>query len=152
MMKTKNSISRLSLLVVIILSVSGCKKSDESHGSGIMDVTWRLEYLVNTQNSSRLDFPADEPNKITIVFTDSLNTMLFSGICNSGSGVYTLSVKNDELTIKDIKTTLIHCRNIIWESYAVSNLENAESFSVNGDNLVIYTSGDYDLYFSGTRK
>lgn len=135
-------------LLTIILLVQSCKKGNDSGGSGIVNTTWQLEYLINTRDKSRLDFPADEQNRITISFTDSLNTLMFTGICNSGSGFYYISQKNNELTIEDIKITLIHCRNIIWESYAIDNLEKAASFTAHDNVLTVYTKGEYDLYFS----
>ncbi|HEX2974768.1 MAG TPA: META domain-containing protein [Bacteroidales bacterium] len=149
----KNNIRNHSLpifLLTLFIVLQSCKKANESGASGIINTSWRLEYLIRTTDKSKLDFPADEPNRITIAFSDSLNTLMFNGICNSGSGFYDIVQKNNQLTIRDIKITLIHCRNIIWESYAVENLEKAASFSVKDNVLIIYTRGEYDLYFSKT--
>lgn len=128
--------------------LSGCKKDKEKQDKDLINTKWTLEYLQNSSTKVKNYFPATEQKKISIIFTDSLNTMLFSGICNDGSATYSYSQGTGELSIRDLKLTLILCSNVIWENNTAQYLLNAQLYDIKNDSLAIASKSGYDLYFS----
>jgi heat shock protein HslJ len=136
------------LMAALLIMASGCKKDKEKRDQDLTKIKWSLEYLQNTGTKVRSYFPSAEPQKISIIFTDSLSTLLFSGICNNGSGTYTYSAATGELSIHDLKLTLILCNNVVWENYTAQNLLNARRYEIRNDSLTIFSSAGSDLHFS----
>lgn len=136
------------LMAALLIMASGCKKDKEKRDQDLTKIKWSLEYLQNTGTKVRSYFPSAEPQKISIIFTDSLSTLLFSGICNNGSGTYTYSSATGELSIHDLKLTLILCNNVVWENYTAQNLLNARRYEIRNDSLTIFSSAGSDLHFS----
>ena len=130
--------------LISVFIVSGCKK--ESKQPSLLNTKWVLSYIQNTKTNVITIYPADESNKIIIDFTNSLNIVSFSGICNSGTGTYSFSTTGT-LKIADMATTKIACLNVEWESYTIQSMQTAYNYSINGSSLVIYSNGDYNLYF-----
>jgi heat shock protein HslJ len=73
---------------------------------------------------------------------------LFTGICNSGSGTYTYSYETGEIEVTDLGSTKIYCQYIEWEEYTIQNLNKAYSYNLNGDQLIIFSHGPYNLNFT----
>lgn len=136
------------LLMALLICSSGCKKDKEKKDQALTNIKWNLEYLQNTDTKARSYFPSTEPKRISITFTDSLNIMLFRGICNDGSGTYTYSSTTGELTIRDLKLTLILCNNVVWENNTAQNLLDARRYQIKDDSLTIFSNSDFDLHFS----
>ena len=123
-----------------------CKKA-VVNDADLLNTKWTLSYIQDTKINAITHYPSDAKNKISIVFSDSSNDIGFSGVCNGGAGTYSYSSSTDAIKIK-VGTTLIACKDVEWESYATQSLNNASSYKINGSNLVIYSNGSYNLYFT----
>jgi heat shock protein HslJ len=132
---------------ILIFVGFGCKKAVVKDAD-LLKVKWVLSYIQDTKTNAITNYPNDAPRRISIVFTDSLNVISFSGICNGGAGTYSYSSSNGAIKITNLGTTLIACKDVEWESYATQSLNNASSYKINGSNLVIYSNGSYNLYFT----
>lgn len=138
---------KLIILVLLISSGYGCKK-ENLKDTDLLKTKWTLNYIQNTQTNEIMHYPDDASRKISIVFTDSLNILSFSGVCNGGAGKYSYSSSTGEIKITDLRTTLIDCKYAEWEGYTAQNLESAIRYKINGNSLVIYSNGKYNLYFT----
>lgn len=134
-------------ILVIIITCFGCKK-DSLNDTDLLKTTWLLSYIQDTKTQAITNYPGDATKKISIVFSDSSNDIGFSGVCNGGAGTYTYSSITGEIKVTDLITTLIGCKYVEWETYTVQSLYYASSYKINGNNLTIYTSGTYNLYFT----
>jgi hypothetical protein len=130
----------------------GCKKEssqiEQVRQTSLLKTKWILSYIQDTKTNERINYPNDDTKKIFIIFTDSLNTLLFSGVCNSGQGLYSFSSSNDSLNVNGVGTTKIACINVVWEEYVVTNLTDAYHYKIIDNTLVIYSRGAYNLYFN----
>jgi heat shock protein HslJ len=106
---------------------------------GIHNMIWSCEDC---------NFPSDATKSISIVFNNSSDVLSFSGLCNNGSGTYTYSSITGVIKVTDLATTLIGCKYVEWETYTVQNMYHASSYKINGNNLVIYSNSEYNLYFT----
>jgi hypothetical protein len=59
----------------------GCKKTNEKDAD-LLKVKWVLSSVQDKKTNAITNYPSDAARKISIVFTDSLNILSFSGICN----------------------------------------------------------------------
>jgi len=114
----------------------------------LLETTWFLSYIQDTKTQAITNYPSDAAKKISIIFSDSSNDIGFSGICNGGAGTYTYSTNTGEIKVTDLGTTLIWCKYVEWETYTVQNLSYASSYKIDGNDLVIYSNGMYNLYFT----
>jgi heat shock protein HslJ len=130
---------------ILILVGTGCKKTADAD---LLKVKWVLSYIQDTKTNAIKNYPSDAARKISIDFTDSLNVLSFSGICNGGWGTYSYSASTDAIKITDLGTTLIDCKYAEWEGYTIQNLYNAFRYKINGSSLEIYSNGAYNLYFT----
>jgi heat shock protein HslJ len=134
-------------LLTIILSLYGCKK-ENSKNADLLNTKWILSYIQDTKTNAITNYPSDEVKKISIVFTNSLNVIAFSGVCNGGAGTYSYSSSTGAIKITELITTAIGCKYDEWEEYTTDNLNNASSYKINGNNLIINSNGAYNLYFT----
>lgn len=137
---------KIIILLLIIGSGFGCKKTTVSDAA-LLNTTWILSYIQDTRTNAITNYPDDAPKRISIIFTDSLNVISFSGICNGGAGTYSYSSNTGAIKITNLGTTLIACKDVEWEGYTTQSLNNALSYKISGNNLVIYSTGAYNLYF-----
>ena len=140
---------RFLTIIIILLSFSclECKK-DNLDDTDLLKTTWILSYIKDTKTQAITNFPSDAVKTISIEFTDSSNLLFFRGICNVGSGTYSFSSITDEIKVTDLITTEIYCKYYEWETYTVQNLYNASNYIINGTDLVIFSTGAYNLYFT----
>jgi heat shock protein HslJ len=132
---------KLSLFICIIITFcAGCKKENEPENN-LLKTKWTLFSIQNPVTDSITAFPIESERKITIVFTDSLNVLLFKGVCNSGAGTYSLTTIPHEIFISEIITTKIGCKYVEWEGKVTQILQNAFNYTVYGNNLVIVSNG-----------
>jgi len=129
---------------VLGVIVAGCKKESPKQPT-LLNTHWVLSYIQDTKSNAVTNYPATQSNKIIIDFTSS-NIISFTGICNTGAGKYSFSASGT-LEITDLGTTKIACPDVEWEGYTVRSLQEAYSYSINGNSLVIHSNGDYNLYF-----
>ena len=140
---------RFLTIIIILLSFSclECKK-DNHDDTDLLKTKWTLSYIKDTKKQAITNFPTDAPKTISIEFTDKSNLLFFRGICNVGSGTYCYSTTTDKIKVTDLITTEIYCKYYEWETYTVQNLYYASSFEIDGNDLVIYSNGEYNLYFT----
>jgi len=132
---------------ILILVGVGCKKANEKDAD-LLKTKWILSYIQDTKTNAITTYPSDAARKISIEFTDSLNVISFSGVCNGGWGTYSYSSANSAIKITNLMTTAIACKYIEWEEYTTQNLYSAFGYKINGNNLVINSNGKYNLYFT----
>jgi heat shock protein HslJ len=130
---------------ILILVGTGCKKTADAD---LLKVKWVLSYIQDTKTNAIKNYPSDAARKISIDFTDSLNILSFSGICNGGAGTYSYSSNSGEIKLTNLGTTLIDCKYAEWEGYTIQNLYAAFRYKINGSSLEIYSNGTYNLYFT----
>jgi heat shock protein HslJ len=134
-------------ILIIIFFCFGCKK-DSLNDNDLLKKTWILSYIQDTKTQAITIFPGDAAKTISIEFTGKSNQLFFKGICNVGSGTYCYSSITDKIKVTDLITTEIYCKYYEWETYTVQNLYYASSFEIDGNDLVIYSNGEYNLYFT----
>jgi heat shock protein HslJ len=137
----------ITIFSFIVLVGFGCKKAAVNNAD-LLKVKWVLSYIQDTKTNAITNYPGDAARKISIEFTDSLNIISFSGVCNGGWGTYAYSSANSAIKITNLMTTAIACKDVEWEEYTTQNLTNALSYKISGSNLVIYSNGSYNLYFT----
>jgi heat shock protein HslJ len=130
---------------ILILVGTGCKKTADAD---LLKVKWVLSYIQDTKTNAITNYPSDAARKISIVFTDSLNVISLSGVCNGGWGTYSYSLSTGAIKISGILTTAIACKYVEWEEYTTQNLDSASSYKINGSSLEIYSNSTYNLYFT----
>jgi heat shock protein HslJ len=131
----------------MVLVGFGCEK-ESLKDSGLLKTKWTLSSIQDTKTNAVTNYPSDASRKISIVFTDSLNVLSFYGICNGGAGTYSYSSSNGSIKITGLNTTSIYCKYVEWEEYTTQNLNNAFSYKINGNNLIICSNSTYNLYFT----
>src|ERR1035437_7950525 len=125
---------------ILILVGVGCKKANEKDAD-LLKTKWILSYIQDTKTNAITTYPSDAARKISIEFTDSLNVISFSGVCNGGWGTYSYSSANSAIKITNLMTTAIACKYVEWEEYTTQNLYSAFGYKINGNNLVINSNG-----------
>jgi hypothetical protein len=139
---------KIAIFSFILISVCfGCKKAAVNNAD-LLKVKWVLSDIQDTKTNAITKYPNDAFSKISREFTDSLNYIFFDGICNGGIGTYSYSSITGAIKISSIPTTEIYCKYAGWEEYTTQNLTNAFNYRINGNNLVIYSNGSYNLYFT----
>jgi len=139
-------LKRIIFLLLIFISCFGCKKENHTDAD-LLKTTWVLSYIQDTKTQAITNYPSDAAKTISIEFSNTSDIISFWGICNGGSGTYTYSSVTGEIKVTDLITTLIGCKYVEWETYTVQNLYYASSYKIDGNDLVIYSNGEYNLYF-----
>jgi len=134
-------------ILLILICCFGCKK-DNLNDTDLLKTKWTLSYIKDTKTQAITNFPSDAAKTISIEFTDESNLLFFRGICNVGSGTYCYSSITDKIKVTDLITTEIYCKYYEWETYTLQNLYNASNYILNGTELVIFSTGAYNLYFT----
>jgi heat shock protein HslJ len=140
-------VKRIIFFLIIFVPSYACEK--ESHiDADLLKTKWILSYIQDTKTSIITQYPSDAAKTISIEFSNTSDIISFWGICNGGSGTYTYSSVTGEIKVTDLITTLIGCKYVEWETYTVQNLYYASSYKINGNDLIIYSTGEYNLYFT----
>jgi heat shock protein HslJ len=140
----------LVVSLIVVLAIICCKKEkqESEEQASFLNTDWELSFIQDTKTYAKTFYPADEPKKIIINFTDSSDVVLFLGICNDGDGTYSYSAETGELKIIDLGSTKIACTNVEWEGYTIQNMNQAYQYQIEGDQLIILSNGNYNLYFN----
>ena len=135
-MKTR-SISLASVIGILLIAVTACASSNEDPLNG---TTWTLASSDGT--------PPIAGTTITMIFEDG-NIGGSSG-CNSYGGTYQLNDK--KIQIGEVTSTLMACTEpedvMEQEGIFLSDLNNAQTFQLIGDQLNITTSQGKNLTFN----
>ncbi len=140
-------LKRILFLLLIVVSSFGCK-NETLKDDDLLTSKWVLNYIQDTKTNIITQYPSDAAKTISIEFSNTSNIIFFRGICNVGSGIYTYSSITDEIKVTDLITTEIYCKYYEWETYTVQNLYYASSYKITGNAIVIYSTGEYNLYFT----
>lgn len=132
---------------IITLVGFGCEK-ENLKDADLTNNNWELESIEATQTNEMTEYPSDAPEIISIFFSDTSNIIGFNGVCNGGAGTYTLTDSSGGIEISNLYTTSVGCNYGEWEIYTTSNLHDAYSYEINGNDLTIYSHGDYNLFFT----
>jgi heat shock protein HslJ len=134
---------------VLGIMVADCKKDKEAP-SPFLNTEWTLSFIENVSTKLTFNFPADADNKIILVFPNS-GVMDFNGICNSGTGNFTIVPFSDilgTLTVTDLVLTKVACPYVEWEGYVSQSVGKAYKYEISGSSMVITTTGDFNLHFT----
>jgi heat shock protein HslJ len=132
---------------MVFLIGNGCKETNLKD-AGLLNNKWILSFIQDTKTQAITNYPGDATGKISISFSGSSNDIGFNGLCNNGAGKYSYTSSTGEIKITDLATTLIYCKYVEWETYTVQNLYYASGYMINGNDLVIYSKGTYNLAFT----
>jgi META domain. len=135
------------LCFISVLIISGCKKESQKQPP-LLNTKWELSYVQDPKTKSVIYYPAVETIKIVVSFTDSVNVVSYTGICNTGQGTYSYSEASGTLEVQNISSTKVACKFIEWESYTTQSLSEAYGYEINGNSLTIYSNWEYNLFFT----
>jgi len=137
-----------TFLLLTALFYSHCKKDDKpATDADLTGTHWVLSRVQDINAGTVSYFPGDAIKNITIIFADSMGSLSFEGICNTGSGEYALSDKYS-LQVTNLVTTKIACKYVEWEGYVTYNLSNSVSYRIEGNTLTVFSKGDKTLIFT----
>ncbi len=142
-----HKLSKCLLLTTIAILTLGCEKENLTDAD-LTNNNWELESIEATQTNDISEYPSGAPERISIIFSDTSNIIGINGVCNSGAGTYTLTSSNGGIEISNLITTMVGCAYSEWETYTLQSLHDAYSYEINGNDLIIYSHGDYNSYFS----
>jgi len=140
-------VKRIIFALGIVAFCFGCQK-ENPEDYDLLNTKWILSFIQDTGTNAVTDFPDDAAKRISVFFDDKSDIVWFTGICNVGSGTYTFSPATGEIKINDLITTEVWCKYIEWEIYTGQNLLFASSYEIDGDSLVVFSNGEYNLYFT----
>jgi len=138
---------KILILLFLFLSYGWSCERGKMTDYDLLDRDWILSHIEDTKTSEVSDFPADAAREISIYFDGDSNAMYFTGICNSGVGIYEFTSSQGEIKISGIATTEIGCNYIEWETIALRNLQNNNGYRINGNILTIFSADTHNLYF-----
>jgi heat shock protein HslJ len=122
------------LLLILAAGVSGCDDNPVSP-SEIRNVTWKLE-SIERAGAPAISVP--NPEQYTLRLEDGGKVSVRAD-CNTCSGQYTLS--GSSLSIKSVACTLMFCTLASLDGNYAQALENVQSATVSGHQLVVTGSG-----------
>jgi heat shock protein HslJ len=140
-MKTTN----LFLILIFLLANTECKKSGSNQNNSSLMGVWTLTAIQNVNTCQITNYPDSIPKKESITITDSSSIIKIGGVCNTGWCTY--SINGNKISISSMMTTKFLCKDITWEDYLLFNLESAFLFILYGDQLIIRSSGSFNLIF-----
>jgi len=148
-MKSLNSF--LIVCSMLVITAFSCKKNDEANKqvNPLLIKSWTLTSIQNTKTNLMINYPDSLSYQQFLNIRDSIS-LLFEG-CGGNQGNANYSVNNNTIKLSDIK--ILHmdfCMNDQWNDYFFNNLESAYQYNVTENKLIIYSKGDYNLYFVPT--
>lgn len=105
----------------------------EKDSNTITDRYWKLTALQGMD----IDTTQTGPKKPHIILHPLEGTVSGNGGCNSFSGSYTLTDKN-EVSFSQLASTRMACESAIHEHLFFTMLDSAQTFSITGDTLTLY--------------
>jgi len=134
-----------NIIVIVIMSLNlmyvSCNKNNDDKNRVLG--TWNLSIVESTTDNSFVEYPDTLDNLISIILTDS-SVVLLDGYCNAGSGKY--KVNGNSIGFSDLSMTEMGCLMVEWEDY-LYELAYAETYTLEQDQLTIFTVGDVNLLF-----
>lgn len=113
--------------------------------SGLENTVWRWESSQNSRNK----LTVDKPENYRIEFKSN-GELAMKADCNGGGGNYEAS--GNGLKISSLIRTQMFCGERSHDTRFVRGLENAQSFSIEGDTLTIKSANDTMKFFKVVRQ
>ena len=137
----------LFLSGIVAMIVFGCKKDDENKiVNPLLIKTWVLTSMEDTKTNQMIDYPDSIMLKYYLVVEDSISLAYYG--CGLGHYHAKYWVTDSKIKLYDIEYTHADlCFDENWEEQVFGNIERANRYKVTDDKLIIYSSGDYNLYF-----
>ena len=132
------------IIILIFFTIFSCNENKEDSNSMIGE--WILTSIQEKSSNQLIFYPDSIPRYESITFVDSTSILLFNGICNQGQGKYIIS-DNSLIFPEGIGITKILCKYVIWEEYLYSNLIESSNYYFKNNQLIIQTTGSYNLIF-----
>jgi heat shock protein HslJ len=132
--------------LLVGLLVFGCKKDSPKEAPSFLETEWTLVSIQNVSTKVTINFPADAEKKITLIFSGG--SVIFNGICNTGSGNFEtipFDATLGTLTVTDLGATKVNCTYSEWEGYVIQSLGKSYKYLITGNSITITTTGDYNL-------
>jgi META domain len=143
----------LILCCMFAITAFSCKKDDEANKqvNPLLIKAWKLTSIQNTKTNQMIEYPDSFTYEQLLIVRDSIS-LLFEG-CGGNHGNAIYSVNNNAIKLSDIVITHMDaCLGDQWNDYFFNNLERAFRFNVTANKLIIYSKGDYNLYFVPNSK
>ena len=134
----------LRFLLILFIVATSCE-SEHIQQKPLINTRWTLIALQSTSDNSYASYP-ETLKKQSVIFKDSVNTMLISGICNACTGTFSMSSGGINTTVAGC--TKIYCDGVEWEQLLLTNLKNTYSYIVGNNSMTLLSSGGYNLIFS----
>ena len=131
-------------MIAQLLFFNSCK--EEEVQSPYID-TWHFQKIIQSDVQDPAEFEIHHYLNIYLSL-DPDGKCTVTSYCNTGTGIYTMNGGLFELL--QLAMTEKHCQvdePLAWESIFIYNLELADSYWIEGSDLIIYSEGDYDLSF-----
>jgi heat shock protein HslJ len=136
-------------LYIFFLLFIGCQKKENNSDPPLLNTQWNLVSIQNTKTNAITNYPADVKQVWGYEYISfTKDSITIKGLCNGGGGKYSISTKTDSISFyKSLGMTLALCKYEEWENYLWQNLDSAYFYNINGNNLIIYSKGTYNLNF-----
>ncbi len=134
------------ITMLVFITIMDCNENKDKLVSNSIIGEWIFTSILEKSSNQLINYPDSIPDYESIIFVDSTSVLLFNGICNSGQGKYIIS-DNSLIFPESIFTTKMLCRYVIWEDYLYSNLIHASDYYFENNQLIIQTTGSYNLIF-----
>jgi heat shock protein HslJ len=142
------TISSLLIILSLVIFVSCDKSNNDAYPDTIANTEWTLLKIIDNQTGEITEFP-DQLDKFHIIFKQP-GIIELPDYCNYSFGSYNLS-DNDAIVISNVGpgTEMYYLPELAmdWEVLFINALREAETYSIEHDQLTITSSGDYNLVF-----
>ena len=137
------------LILPLLFDLYGCEKSNNKPEiNSIVNTEWTLSKIIDHTTGESISFP-DQINKFHISFKQH-GIIELPDYCNYSSGSYGLLGTDSIIISKVGPGTEMYCLPDIfmdWEILFINALRESHNYSIDNSQLLIETSGDYDLVF-----
>lgn len=130
----------LVITVGLLSSCCGCRSAKSNNPYNLFSNGWKLVEM----NREKV---ASEGNAYSLTFTESDKSVKGVGDCNNFFSDFTLIGVNG-LTIDGGGSTRMFCPNQTQEDEYLKTLNSVDSYSVDGDTLLLIKDGEVVLIFS----
>ena len=136
---------------MLVITAFSCKKNDEANKqvNPLLIKSWTLTSIQNTKNNQMIEYPDSFIYKQLLTVKDSVSLSFFGTCGNLGYANY--SVSNNIIRLSGFTISHMYlCDKVQWEDYFFNSLGSAYQYNVTENKLIIYSKGDYNLYFVPT--
>ena len=137
------------LVLILTFLTNGCEKiEDDFDIMSIISTKWTISSIIDSETNEIVEFPI-QLNQFEIYFK-LLGIIELPGLCNYSFGKYNL-FEDDSIKISNVgQGTKMYCLSKLhmdWENLFIRNLREANSYSIDRNQLIIECNSAYDLVF-----